>query len=89
MIKKVQTVGLLLGMKHKDADAMIGDLICSSDFHTAYFALSETYQQLQSNEMDALFGLSTGKDRFKAILNRCKNVHGELTGSHSSCPGRA
>ena len=79
MIKKVQTVGLLLGMKHKDADAMIGDLICSSDFHTAYFALSETYQQLQSNEMDALFGLSTGKDRFKAILNRCKNVHGELT----------
>jgi hypothetical protein len=79
MIKKVQTVGLLLGMKHKDADAMIGDLICSSDFHTAYFVLAETYQQLQSNEMDALFGLSTGKDRFKAILNRCKNVHGELT----------
>jgi len=29
--------------------------------------------------MDALFGLSTGKDRFKAILNRCKTVHGELT----------
>ena len=79
MIKKVQTVGLLLGMKHKDADAMIGDLICSSDFHTAYFVLAETYQQLQSNEMDALFGLSTGKDRFKAILNRCMNVHGELT----------
>lgn len=79
MIKKLQTIGLLLGMKHKDADMMIGDLICSSDFHTAYFALAETYQQLQSNEMDALFGLSTGKDRFKAILNRCKNVHGELT----------
>lgn len=79
MIKKLQTVGLLLGMKHKDADAMIGDLVCSSDFHTAYFALSETYQQLQSNEMDTLFGLSTGKDRFKAILNRCEKVHGELT----------
>ena len=79
MIKKLQTIGLLLGMKHKDADTMIGDLICSSDFHTAYFALADTYQQLQSNEMDALFGLSTGKDRFKAILNRCKNVHGELT----------
>jgi len=69
MIKKLQTVGLLLGMKHKDADAMIGDLICSSDFHTAYFVLAETYQQLQSNEMHALFGLSTSKDRFKAILN--------------------
>jgi len=79
MIKKLQTIGLLLGTKHKDADAMIGDLVCSSDFHTAYSALAETYQQLTSNEMDALFGLSTGKDRFKAILNRCKVVHGELT----------
>ena len=29
--------------------------------------------------MDALFGLSLGKDRFKAILERCKTVHGELT----------
>jgi hypothetical protein len=78
MIKKMQTVGLLLGMKHKDADAMIGDLVCSSDFHTAYFVLAQTFYQLQSNEMDALFGLSTGKDRFKAILNRGKSVHGEL-----------
>jgi hypothetical protein len=79
MIKKLQTIGLLLGMKHKDADTMIGNLVCSSDFHTAYLALAETYQQLQSNEMDALFGLSTGKDRFKAILERCRSVHGNLT----------
>jgi len=79
LAKKVQTIGLLLGMKHKDADAMIGDLVCASDFHTAYFVLAETFQQLQRNEMDALFGLSTGKDRFKAILERCKSAHGELT----------
>jgi hypothetical protein len=78
MMKKLQTIGLLLGMKHKDADSMIGDLICSSDFQTAYFALEEAYQKLQSNEMDALFGLSTGKDRFKTILERCKGVHGDL-----------
>ena len=77
--KKLQTIALLLRMKHKDADAMIADLVCSSDFHTAYFALAETFRQLQSNEMDALFGLSTGKDRFNAILQRCKSVHDELT----------
>ncbi|HEV7743965.1 MAG TPA: hypothetical protein VGO56_03110 [Pyrinomonadaceae bacterium] len=79
MTKKLQTIRLLLGMKHKDADAMIGNLVCSSDFHTAYFVLSETYQQLQSNEMDELFGLSTGKVRFKAILDQCRSVHGKLT----------
>jgi hypothetical protein len=79
LIKKLQTVGLLLSMKHKDADAMIGELVCASDFHTAYFVLTETYHHLQSNEMDVLFGLSTGKDRFKKILERCKDAHGELT----------
>jgi hypothetical protein len=79
MTKKLQTVGLLLSMKHKDADAMIGELVCASDFHTAYFVLLESYHHLQSNEMDLLFGLSTGKDRFKEILERCKDVHGELT----------
>ena len=78
LLKKLQTIGLLLGMKHKDADQMIGDLVCASDFHTAYFVLAETFQQLQSNEMDALFGLSTGKDRFKAILEKCRSTHGEL-----------
>jgi hypothetical protein len=79
LTKKQQTVGQLLGMKHKEADAMIGDLVCSSDFQTAYFVLAETLQQLQTSEMDALFGLSIGKDRFKAILARCRSVHGEVT----------
>jgi hypothetical protein len=78
LIKKLQTIGLLLGMKHKHADAMIGDLVCTSDFHTAYTILAETFRQLQGNEMDSLFGLSTGKDRFKEILERCKGTHGDL-----------
>ena len=79
MAKKLQTVGLLLGMKHKDADAMISDLVCASDFHTAYFVLAETFHHLKRNQMEALFGLSTGQDRFKAILERCRSVHGEIT----------
>ena len=79
LAKKLQTIALLLGMKHKEADTMIGQLVCAADFQTAYFVLAETFHQLQNNEMDALFGLSTGKDRFKAILDVCKRTHGELT----------
>lgn len=79
LTKKLQTVALLLAMKHKDADTMIGDLVCASDFHTAYFVLTESYNHLQGNEMERLFGLSTGEDRFNAILQRCREVHGELT----------
>jgi len=79
LTKKQQTVGLLLEMKHQDADAMIGDLVSTSDFHTAYFVLAETFHHLKANQMDAMFGLSTGQDRFKAILERCRSVHGEIT----------
>ena len=78
MSKKLQTIGLLLGMKHKDADQMIGDLICSSDFHTAYFALEAFFHSVKNNQMDSLFGLSTGDDRFTALLERARGAHGEL-----------
>jgi hypothetical protein len=78
MSKKLQTIGLLLGMKHKDADQMIGDLICSSDFHTAYFALEAFFHVVKNNQMDSLFGLSTGDDRFNVLLERARGAHGEL-----------
>ncbi|MGI8838445.1 MAG: hypothetical protein ACR2H4_17655 [Pyrinomonadaceae bacterium] len=78
MAKKLQTISLLLGMKHKDADEMIGDLICSSDFHTAYFALENFFHSVKNNQMDSLFGLSTGADRFQNILTRARAAHGDL-----------
>ena len=78
MGKKLQTIGLLLGMKHQDADTMIGDLICSSDFHTAYLALDAFFHNVKNNQMDSLFGLSTGNDRFQNILARAKETHGDL-----------
>jgi hypothetical protein len=78
LTKKLQTVALLMGMKHKDADAMIGDLVTSSDFHTAYFVLQEMFGHLRLNQMEELFGLSTSKDRFQAILDKCRLVHGEV-----------
>lgn len=76
--KKLQTVDLLLATKHKDADAMIGDLLNSSDFHTAYFVLGRVSQHLKGNQMDELFGISTGKDRFEMLLQKAKGIHGDL-----------
>lgn len=78
MIKKLQTIPLLLGMKHKDADSMIGDLVASSDFHTTFFILLEAAVHLRNNQMDDLFGLSTGMDRFNALIERAHRVHGDL-----------
>ena len=78
MIKKLQTITLLLGMKHKDADSMIGDLIASSDFHTTFFILLEAAVHLRNNQMDDLFGLSTSMDRFNALVERARPTHGDL-----------
>lgn len=78
MSKKLQTVGLLLGMKHKDTDQLLSDLIASSDFQTSYLVLERVFHFLRSNPMSSLFGLSTGDDRFAALLEKARSVHGEL-----------
>jgi hypothetical protein len=78
MIKKQQTVSLLLGMKHKEVDAMLSALVTSSDFHTTYFILSEAAYHLRGRHMDELFGLSIGKERFNKLLEEARTVHGEL-----------
>lgn len=77
LTKKLQTVSLLLGMKHKEADAMIADLICSSDFHTAYSVLGQ-FSSVKNSQMDDLFGLSGGKDRFQLMADKARTVHGDL-----------
>jgi hypothetical protein len=78
MAKKLQTIGLLLQMKHPDGDAMIGDMICASDFQTTYFALEAFFHTTKNNQMDSLFGLSSGTDRFQNVLTRARETHGEL-----------
>jgi|SRR5687767_5127947 len=78
MIKKLQTVTLLLGMKHTNADEMIVDLVTSSDFHTTYFILLEAAAHLRHRHMDELFGMSAGKDRFDALVEQARTVHGDL-----------
>jgi hypothetical protein len=78
MIKKRQTVALLMGMKHKDADSMLGGLVASSDFHTTYFLLMDVAHHLKNDQLEELFGLSTGKERFETLLERARTAHGDL-----------
>lgn len=57
---------------------MLGDLVTSSDFHTTYFVLQDAARHLRSNQLDELFGLSTGSERFNSLLEKARAVHGEL-----------
>jgi hypothetical protein len=57
---------------------MISDLIASSDFHTSYAILIEVAHHLKTNKLDELFGLTTGNDRFQAIVEKARATHGDL-----------
>jgi len=77
--RKLQTVELLLKMKHAEADRFIGDLIDSSDFQTTYLALKRAFQFLCHRELEEALGLSRSSDRFQSLLDRARAKHGELT----------
>lgn len=78
LIKKVQTVDLLLDMNHPEADTFIRDLIDAADFHTTYAVLEKVFDSLCHRGVEEIFGLSRGVDRFDALLDRARGKHGML-----------
>ena len=77
-IKKIQSVVLLLGMEHPEADSFIGDLISRSDFQTIFLVLRAAYECLTNDAIQNLFHLETGRERFHGLLARARNKHGQL-----------
>jgi hypothetical protein len=78
LIRNVQTVVLLLRMRHPDADGFIGNLIDSADFQTCYEVLEKAFEFLCHRELEEIFGLSRSTDRFLALLERARSKHGDL-----------
>ena len=78
LTKKVQTVSLLLRMKHPEADRFIEDLLDESDFHTAFAVLEQAFDFLCHRELEEIIGVSRSRDRFQSLLDRARNKHGQL-----------
>lgn len=78
LTKRVQTVALLLRMKHPEADKFVGELVESSDFHTGHAVLREAFDFLCHRELEEIVGLTRSRDRFEALLDRARRKHGEL-----------
>jgi len=76
--KQVQTVGLLLKMKHPETDEMIGALLDAADFQTTYVILERAFETLCHRELETLLGLSKSSERFQALLDRARARHGEF-----------
>jgi hypothetical protein len=78
LVKRAQTVSMLLRMKHPEADKFIEELIESSDFHTVYAVLKEAFDFLCHRELEEVVGVTRSRDRFEALLKRAHRRHGEL-----------
>jgi len=76
--KRVRGASLLLSMNHPDADEMIGELLSSSDFQTAFPVIELLYDRLANDPIEKAFGVSTGEERFEALLGIARRRHGEL-----------
>ena len=76
--RKLQTVKLLLSMKHPQADRFIGELLESADFQTAYTVLEQAFEFLCHRELAEIVGVSRSRDRFQALFERARRKHGEV-----------
>lgn len=73
--KKIQTVSLLLSMKHPEADSFIKKLLEESDFQTTHAVLDVAFGFLGGNQLEKLFQLSKSSDRFQEMLETARARH--------------
>lgn len=78
MFKRLRSASLLLSMKHPEADEIIGELLSCSDFQTAFETIEILFNRLTNDRLEETFGLSTGQERFEALLEIARRRHGKL-----------
>jgi hypothetical protein len=77
-VKKLQSLSLLLGMKHPDTDAFIKDLLATADFPLTFSILDMVYTQFTTNAVEQVFHLGKGLERFQVLLEAARKRHGQL-----------
>ena len=78
LTKKLQSVSLLLSMKHPDADSFLSDLLASSDFQSAFLILDLAYRHFTTDALQQLFRLGKGEERFASLFDIARKRHGQL-----------
>ena len=77
-IKKIQSAALLLSIRHPAVDELIGELLSCSDFQTVFSVLDLAFERLANDRLERAFGVSTGRERFDALLEIARSRHGDL-----------
>jgi len=78
MIKKLQSIELLLKMPHPDADSIIREILSNSDFHTVFMILDVVQRNLSGDELEKFLGISHSARRFNKLLGFARRWHGKV-----------
>ena len=78
LVRRLQSVAMLLNLEHATHDDLIADLISTSDFQTTFLILQTAFRMLTGNQMESFFKLSTSRDRFDNLLAKARQKHGAL-----------
>jgi hypothetical protein len=76
IVKKLQSISMLVRTKHPQTDEMISDLLNASDFQTSYYILSAVKRLIGYNQLDRLFQVGNSHGRFEDFLEIVKKRHG-------------
>jgi hypothetical protein len=76
VVKKMQLAAALIRAENPRADEIISGWLNEADFHTTYEILRNLHHLLASNQMDQIFGLDKGSERFQRLLTLAEQRHG-------------
>lgn len=91
LIKKLQSVGMLLRIKHEDADEMLAQLLENADFQTSYTILGNTKHLLHHGSIREFFKVGTEENRFEkmfGIVKKTTRLTCRFADSRFQAPGK-
>jgi hypothetical protein len=74
--KKIQIMSAMLRAKRPNFDECVTELLEKSDFQNTYHLLNMLRRNLQSDHIDQLFGLGSGKERHAKFVEIARRRHG-------------
>jgi len=78
LTRKLQTVAMLIELQEPGHDDLICEMIAGLDLHAAFLLLTMVYSLLCGNQLEKVFELSTGRERFERFFAAAHKNHGAL-----------
>jgi hypothetical protein len=75
--RQIQSIKLLIRMRHQKVDSFVDQLVRSMDFQTTFSILNVIYQFF-SNTDDRAFLSEKGQERFNKLIDTARKKHGSL-----------